>query len=582
MEKRLIPYEAATSIGNGNVLVLAPHPDDEVFGCGGAILRQIAEGGCVHVVIATDGAYLGSTQASPEYGSVRQDESRQAAKLLGYGSPEFWSLEDRGLEYGEDLILRIGSAISASAADCVFAPSLHEMHPDHRALGMAALEAVRRSSTTRLIMYEVGVPMLRPNLLLDISALMAQKEAAMACFASQLQGQAYDLQIRALNQFRSYTLGPSVAFAEAYRVVHAGELALGPFELYESEYQRQRTLGLPVTPADAPLVSVIIRCEDGAGLQRSLDSVALQTYPHVEVLVVPVGGGEIDPLGEACGRYPLTQLNPPDSLTLASASNLGMQAARGQYLVFLNGCDLFLADHLERLVRALIGGSAFAAYAGVAVLGPDGSRLSTLDEPWSGARLRGENFLASAAVLFHRSLVEKGCHFRADSAYLADWDFWLQVANHAPLLHIQNISAMVKWEPPPPGSTPGFNARSQDRDKLYGIWSSHIQPHEWSQTLSWYGSGLEQARSTAHQLREENAHLKQALVDADHGLKDLARKLLASQAHCQGVDDRFNQYRSLTDGWKQAAQAERDQILHSTSWRLTAPMRYLVRRLLRR
>ena len=121
------------------------------------------------------------------------------------------------MHYGEPLVQRIREAIVSCDADLVYAPSIHEIHPDHRALGMAAVEAVRRrGASTRLAMYEVGVAMLRPNVLLDISELAQDKQRAMACFHSQLKEQAYDQHIGALNCFRTYTLGPQISAAEAY------------------------------------------------------------------------------------------------------------------------------------------------------------------------------------------------------------------------------------------------------------------------------------------------------------------------------------------------------------------------------
>jgi hypothetical protein len=74
--------------------------------------------------------------------------------------------------------------------------------------------------------------MLRPNLLLDISDVADRKQQAMACYSSQLRLQGYDRQIAALNQFRTYTLPPSVRAAEAYTLIWAEELAHDPLKFH--------------------------------------------------------------------------------------------------------------------------------------------------------------------------------------------------------------------------------------------------------------------------------------------------------------------------------------------------------------
>jgi hypothetical protein len=88
MEHLLTPYTAVTSIGRGVALVLAAHPDDEVLGCGGAILRHVEAGDPLHVVIVTDGGHRDDTAGdSDAYIAQRQQESRDAAALLGYRGP---------------------------------------------------------------------------------------------------------------------------------------------------------------------------------------------------------------------------------------------------------------------------------------------------------------------------------------------------------------------------------------------------------------------------------------------------------------------------------------------------------------
>jgi LmbE family N-acetylglucosaminyl deacetylase len=215
-ETDYIPYHAETRVGRGRVLVFAPHPDDEVFGCAGAILQHVADGDEVRVIIATDGAF-GGVEDPRHYASTRQDESRAAGKILGYGTPLFWGLPDRGVLVDSDLVARIETMLAEYRPALVYAPSWWEIHPDHTALSLAVTEALARVSLeAQLILYEVGVP-LHPNLLLDISAHLPTKQAAMACFVSQMAQQAYGDHLLALNRFRTYTLPSSVHAAEAYR-----------------------------------------------------------------------------------------------------------------------------------------------------------------------------------------------------------------------------------------------------------------------------------------------------------------------------------------------------------------------------
>ena len=216
LESDFIPYSASQGLPAQVVLVLAPHPDDEVFGCGGAIARHVSAGIPVYVVVLTDGALYGDAGA-------RQRESIDAARVLGYGAPEFWNYPDRGLRCGEALVQRLVSKIVQTGADLVYAPSPWEIHPDHRQAQLLALEAVRRcAANVQLAFYEIGAP-LRPNVMLDITDLLDTKEAAMRCFESQLKQQDYVVHIQALNRYRTYTLGVDIKAAEAFWLVSAAE-----------------------------------------------------------------------------------------------------------------------------------------------------------------------------------------------------------------------------------------------------------------------------------------------------------------------------------------------------------------------
>ena len=81
-----IPYHAVQQVAKGRALVLAPHADDEVLGCGGAIMRHVENGDTVVVIIATDGGYADDIEDKAAYMARRRQESLAAADILGYRS----------------------------------------------------------------------------------------------------------------------------------------------------------------------------------------------------------------------------------------------------------------------------------------------------------------------------------------------------------------------------------------------------------------------------------------------------------------------------------------------------------------
>ncbi|WP_017430839.1 PIG-L deacetylase family protein [Vreelandella jeotgali] len=215
-----VPY-SPTRLHAERVLVLAPHSDDEVFGCGGTLAMLAAAGAEIEVVIVS----------RDESGHDRLGESHAAASLLGYLAPAQWHYADRGLEAAlPELTQQVGDTLERLRPTLVFAPSPWEIHPDHRAVCDAAMQAAQRYADThrqqheeaelRLALYEIGLPLTVTDFI-DITPHWQAKREAMACFASQLQSQRYDAQISGLNIYRSYTLGLDVQAAEALHILNA-------------------------------------------------------------------------------------------------------------------------------------------------------------------------------------------------------------------------------------------------------------------------------------------------------------------------------------------------------------------------
>lgn len=136
------------------LIVLAPHPDDEVLGCFGLIRAAQRLGLRVEVHIVTDGERcFGALPADEECAlrAARRHESLQAAALLGYAPPTFWSLGDSQLMEQEALMERALQNHCSADALCV-APWWLDGHPDHE---MVAHSLRKFADVRRCIFYPV-------------------------------------------------------------------------------------------------------------------------------------------------------------------------------------------------------------------------------------------------------------------------------------------------------------------------------------------------------------------------------------------------------------------------------------------
>jgi LmbE family N-acetylglucosaminyl deacetylase/ubiquinone/menaquinone biosynthesis C-methylase UbiE len=236
-DRKLSPDAAVKNVPATSVAVFVAHADDEALGCGGAIMRHCEHGVPVRVIVATQGTFGLDDEDLQANTIQRKVEALKAAQVLGYGRPVFWNYADRSLDYDEALIDRIATEIRD--ADLVYAPSTHDIHSDHRILGIAVTEAVRRAGGERRIAYyEVGTP-LQPNCLLDISDLVERKREAIRCYASQLDKQRYDEQIAGLNRYRTYSLWMPAAAVEAFYVLSVADFERRPLILHTAEFERR-------------------------------------------------------------------------------------------------------------------------------------------------------------------------------------------------------------------------------------------------------------------------------------------------------------------------------------------------------
>ena len=444
-ENDFIPYEAVKTVAKGKTLVFAPHPDDEVFGCGGAIIRHIQQGDTVKVVIITDGSYLVTGQhAIPEYKEIRKEESCKAAKVLAYGEPEFLDYPDRGLKFNEKLIMHLLEIIRQFQPQNIYLPGLSEIHPDHLVLSKAATEAVRRyEPDINLYYFEIG-QMQSANILLDITGLQERLNSAMDCFPSQLEVLDYKYYINALHAYRTYTLGKEVKFAEAYHFINSKELKTGS-DLWK---RNTASLNLPdkIEPAgqEYPLISVIVRTMNRPELAEALESLSKQTYPNIEVIVVDaLGTGELN-LGDRCGNSPLRVVSENIKLPRAAAANVGLHAVKGDYFCFLDEDDLLFPDHLVKLFNVLKNSKSPSAYSNIKRVNSKNEILNVYNTDFNFHKLLWSNFIPLHALLFRTEPIKFNCLFDDKLEIYEDWDFLLQVGQLDDFAHLDEITGIYR------------------------------------------------------------------------------------------------------------------------------------------
>jgi LmbE family N-acetylglucosaminyl deacetylase len=221
---------------NERLVVLAPHMDDEVIGCGGTLARHIACGADVTIVFLTDGSRGGKpgATASRDAGvaATRKLEARRALQELGIAKIKFLDGEDGRLRETPGIGIGLRDALEAARPDIVYLPSFLEEHPDHRAASTLLAEAV---SGTRLAFrchaYEVWTPLF-PNCFVRIDSSIDAKRRALAHYQSQLAEADYEHTALGLNAYRSSALlDGTCRFAEAFCAVSLPQY-LDLFEAY--------------------------------------------------------------------------------------------------------------------------------------------------------------------------------------------------------------------------------------------------------------------------------------------------------------------------------------------------------------
>lgn len=216
----------------GRWLVIAPHPDDEVLGCGGTMARVADGGGEVHVAVVTRGQ-------PPDFGedmiATARAEAREAHRHLGIRQTHWLDLP--AAQLFETPHSKLNGALTRLVReirpDTLLIPFVGDVHMDHKLIFMSSLVAARPHQAAyprKILAYETvsetnwNAPHVTasfvPNVFIDIEESLERKLEAANMFRSQMRQFPHERSLKTLRAL-AIVRGTAVhrAAAEAFVLV---------------------------------------------------------------------------------------------------------------------------------------------------------------------------------------------------------------------------------------------------------------------------------------------------------------------------------------------------------------------------
>lgn len=174
------------------IMILAPHIDDDIIGCGGAIIKYLSENKDVYIVYLTNSGKRGSKSEKNEVIEERKLEAINVASALNLKKEKLFFLngEDGDL-INSKIDNKLQNIINSANPDTIFMPSFIDSHNDHFAVTeiLGRLNSKNRNifANVDLYLYESQSPLtpLYSNIFLDITDSYKKKKKLITLYVSQ-------------------------------------------------------------------------------------------------------------------------------------------------------------------------------------------------------------------------------------------------------------------------------------------------------------------------------------------------------------------------------------------------------------
>jgi len=211
------------------VFVIAPHPDDEVLGCGGTIIKHTEKGDQVFLCIVTKGY---TPDWSVEFLKKRPEEIKKANRILDIKKTFFLNYPTVKLDTfpRKKLIEEFCEVIGEVEPDIVYVPHRGDLNKDHRLVFESSLVALRpfNCKVKRILSYETlsetewgrFIEPFIPNVYVDISKVFEKKIEAMRAYESELREYPHPRSLEVIEYLaRKRGSEVGVRFAEAFCLI---------------------------------------------------------------------------------------------------------------------------------------------------------------------------------------------------------------------------------------------------------------------------------------------------------------------------------------------------------------------------
>lgn len=487
------------------LLVLAPHPDDELLGCAALLMNTLDQGGMVKVVVVTDGSLGGNPQQ-------RLQELQAGLAVLQAPPAQCWAAADGALPLDTAIQQRYRALVAVYQPTDIALPAPGETHADHRRLTRGVLSALTGHWSGQLWFYETTSPLPHPNHIEPLQ--LERKLQALACHASQ-QAQ-YD--------YQSHARGLATLRGAAIAAGHGEAYVRYPWDGSVQNFFENR-----------PSVSVVVRADDPALLAIALHSLSEQSYDQLDVIVV-WHGGTLPTEVPATLAVRVVQGPGPRAANL----NTGVAAAQGEYLAFLDQDDVWLPNHLALLLTELESDPkldvAYGDYR-LATCSYQQGVVQVLEvgkpvgKDWRAGRLLAGNHIPLHSYVCRTRWAQRLGFDEALDAY-EDWDFLARAElDGSTLRRVPELVCEYRQYPQPQEAA---DLQTQHERKGYLVWRQAVL-RKIADRLSLAGlqrlvdlvdaleTERDQAQTRAQEHETQAQHSQQQLRSAQHTLTQIDR-----------------------------------------------------------